>query len=93
MARRQHAIAWRLFVDVTLNTWLATGIIMMPLLSSAILFAKRDFSAYSGLIGATGSGLSLALGIGLLIQRVDGVQANWQNPEQRASLSTMAAVH
>jgi multicomponent K+:H+ antiporter subunit A len=50
----------------------------MPVLSSVVLFALRGSVARAGLIGATGSGLSLALIIWLLLERVQGVHVLWE---------------
>jgi len=73
---------------VTLQTWLATGIILMPVLSAALLFARRESNAVAGLVGATGSGLSLALIVWLLLDRVQGVRVLWEwAPELQVVLS------
>ena len=64
--------------DVTLQTWLATGIILMPVLSAIILFARREFSAHAGLVAAAASGLSLALIAYLLLAQVQGVYVLWE---------------
>ena len=73
---------------MTLQTWLATGIILMPVLSAALLFARRESNAYAGLVGATGSGLSLALIVWLLLERAQGVRVVWEwVPELQVVLS------
>jgi NADH:ubiquinone oxidoreductase subunit 5 (subunit L)/multisubunit Na+/H+ antiporter MnhA subunit len=66
------------FADVTLQTWLATGIVLMPVLSAVVLFARREFSAHAGLIAAAASGLSLALVVYLLFAQVQGVYVLWE---------------
>ena len=65
-------------MEVATHTWLATGIVLMPVLSSVLLFGWRNFGARARLIGATGSGLSLALIIWLLLERVQGVHMLWE---------------
>ena len=75
-------------MDLTLDTWLATGIVLMPVLSATLLFARREFSARAGLIGAIGSGLSFALVVSLLFARVKAVRVLWEwAPELQVVLS------
>ncbi|HIG44017.1 MAG: hypothetical protein ABGY96_16425 [bacterium] len=52
-----------------LQTWLATGVFLMLVLSAVVLFAVRGLSGRAGLVGASASGLSLALTIWLLLDR------------------------
>jgi len=66
------------YADVTLQTWLATGIVLMPMLSAVLLFTRRKFSAHAGLVGAAASGLSLALIVYLLFAQVQGVYVLWE---------------
>ena len=42
---------------------------LMPVLSAALLFSRRAVGRHAGLAGATGSGLSLALIVWLLLAR------------------------
>ena len=49
----------------------------MPVLSAALLFSRRAVGKHAGLAGATGSGLSLALIVWLLLARVQGVRVLW----------------
>ena len=67
-----------MFADVTLQSWLAAGIILMPMLSAILLFARRKFSAHAGLVGAAASGLSLAIIAYLLVTQVQGVYVLWE---------------
>ena len=76
------------FADVTLQAWLATGVVLMPVLSAVILFARREFSAHAGLVAAAASELSLALIVYLLLAQVQGVYVLWEwAPDLDAILS------
>jgi NADH:ubiquinone oxidoreductase subunit 5 (subunit L)/multisubunit Na+/H+ antiporter MnhA subunit len=65
-------------LDVTLHTWLVCGIIVMPVLAAALLLASPGSKVRAGLIGALGSGISLALVIWLLLEQVQGVLVAWE---------------
>ncbi len=65
-------------MDSALELSLATGIVLTPVFSAALLFARRELRALAGFIGAAGSGLSFAIIAWLLMSRAEGVYVLWE---------------